>query len=225
MARWARWFSWCYLGFVLANWSYYLLVHLPFFNRDWDYAISLSMVIFIGLVAVLSYMQPQIFQTNHPFLNGKTTSLLANFAPKGPEVRYRHSGLPAHAANHFAQQLQRLMRTEKLYHDNDLRLDTISERLNISRHHLSQVLNEQLGMNFFEYVNSLRVKEAKELLSQVSRQQLNIIEVAYQVGFNNKVSFNKSFKNATGLTPTEFRRIVQEKPDWQCTKPADEDVK
>ncbi|MVM36600.1 helix-turn-helix domain-containing protein [Spirosoma sp. HMF3257] len=237
VAQWARWFSLCYLGFVLANWSYQVMVNMSFFNRDWDYAISLSMAIFIGLVAVLAYLQPHIFQTNRlpiselkalttPTVLFPSVRLSAGIPrpsiPADPEVRYRHSGLPAHIARQFAQQLQELMRTEKLYHDNELRLETVAERLNISRHHLSQVLNEQLGMNFFEYINSLRVKEARELLRQVPRQQLNIIEVAYQVGFNNKVSFNKAFKQTTGLTPSEFRRSTQDKPDYNCSTPTDE---
>ncbi|MVM28993.1 helix-turn-helix domain-containing protein [Spirosoma sp. HMF4905] len=237
VSQWARWFSLSYLGFVLANWSYHVLVNMSFFNRDWDYAISLSMAIFIGLVAVLAYLQPHIFQTNQlpiselRVLTTPTATFpgvrLATVIPRSsvptqPEVRYRHSGLPAHIARQFAQQLQELMCTEKLYHDNELRLETVAERLNISRHHLSQVLNEQLGMNFFEYINSLRIKEARELLQQVPRQQLNIIEVAYQVGFNNKVSFNKAFKHSTGQTPSEFRRSMQDKPDYNCSTPADE---
>lgn len=238
VARWARWFSLCYLGFVVANWSYYLLVDMPFFNREWDYAISLSMAIFIGLVAVLAYVQPHIFQASQlPFAELRTLTTSISKSPKirlspiiartpvaqsEPTVRYRHSGLPAHVAHQFAQQLQGLMRTEQLYHDNELRLETVADRLNISRHHLSQVLNEQLGMNFFEYINSLRVNEARELLRQVPRQQLNIIEVAYQVGFNNKVSFNKAFKQATGLTPSEFRRSMQGTTDYNCSTPADE---
>lgn len=205
VGRWALWVSLCYLGFVLANWSYFLLVRLPFFNRAWDYGISFSMSGFIALVAVLAYVQPHIFQTNEfPGFESE---------PKEePDARYRHSGLPSHLARHFANQLQLLMHTEKLYQHNELRLDTLAERLSISRHHLSQVINEQLGMSFFEYVNSLRVEEAKTLLAQVSRRELNVIEVAYQVGFNNKVSFNKAFKRATGRTPSEFRQSMQAKP-------------
>ncbi len=60
-------------------------------------------------------------------------------------------------------------------------------------------------MSFFEYINSLRVEEAKLLLKQTSKKQLTVIEIAYMVGFNNKVSFNSTFKKITGQTPSEFR--------------------
>lgn len=61
-------------------------------------------------------------------------------------------------------------------------------------------------MNFFEYINSLRITEAMELLKDKGKSRLTIIEVAYQVGFNNKVSFNAAFKKQTGVTPTEYRK-------------------
>ncbi|WP_210517128.1 helix-turn-helix domain-containing protein [Hymenobacter terricola] len=238
VAHWARWFSLSYLGFVLANWSYYVLVQMDFFTRTWDYGISFSMAGFIALVAVLAYVQPYIFQHNQfpsfervpatvqpPAFPTQLPPMVppqaATAKPRPerepapqpePEARYRNSGLPPHLAVRLARQLDQLMRTEKLYRLSDLRLNTLAARLNLGRHHLSQVLNEQLGMNFFEYINALRIEEAKELLSHTSRQQLNIIEVAYEVGFNNKVSFNKAFKNSTGLTPSEFRQSAQGNP-------------
>jgi AraC-like DNA-binding protein len=224
--RWAQWLAVCYFGFVLAHWTYYLLVQLPFFNRAWDYGISLSMAAFIFLVAVLAYVQPQVFQTNQApsFAPApKPTAPVQAVAeePAAPEMptdvfptaRYQHSGLPPQLAAQQAQRLEQLMRTEKLYRQSELRLDTLADKLEMSRHHLSQVLNEGLGMNFFEYIKSLRVAEAKDLLCSTSRRQLNIIEVAYEVGFNNKVSFNKAFKAATGLTPSEFRQAHNGNPD------------
>ena len=67
------------------------------------------------------------------------------------------------------------------------------------------VMNDKIGLNFFDYINSLRVEEAKRLLIETSKKEMNVIEIAYSVGFNNKVSFNNTFKKWTGMTPTEFR--------------------
>ncbi|QHJ05833.1 helix-turn-helix domain-containing protein [Hymenobacter busanensis] len=230
VGRWARWLTASYWGFVLANWSYYLLVQLPFFNRQWDYGVSLAMSAFIFLVAVLAYVQPQVFQTNQSPGFSPAPELAAAPAPAEtaveaeaatatdaqpvpPAPRYQHSGLPPRVAQEQAHRLEQLMRGEKLYRNSELRLDTLADRLGLSRHHLSQVLNEQLGVNFFEYINALRIAEAQELLRNTSRQQLNIIEVAYEVGFNNKVSFNKAFKATTGLTPSEYRQNLNGNTD------------
>jgi AraC-like DNA-binding protein len=213
VGRWARWFSGCFNAFLLANLSYYVLVRLPFFNQSWDYGISLAMCLAIASVTVLAYVQPQVFQTNQP--PELVRPAARSSEPAVPTVeaaeaaptpsRYQNSGLPPKMAAHFAARLDELMHREQLYRQNDLRLDTLAERLGLSRHHLSQVLNEQLGVNFFEYVNARRIAEARELLALDATPRLNIIEVAYEVGFNNKVSFNKAFKTATGLTPSAYR--------------------
>ena len=97
------------------------------------------------------------------------------------------------------------MQTNKLYIQSDISLDKLATSTGISKHYLSQAINENLKMNFFEYINTLRINEAKELLLK-PKEELNVIEVAYQVGYNNKVSFNKAFKTITGVTPTEFRQ-------------------
>ncbi len=126
--------------------------------------------------------------------------------PLHPTPRYGHSGLPPGMAATMAGRLETLMRTEQLYRQPDLRLETLAQRLDVSRHHLSQVLNEQMGCSFFEYVNRLRIAEARRLLHVSAAQALNVSEVAWEVGYNNRVSFNRAFKEATGVTPTEFRR-------------------
>lgn len=95
-----------------------------------------------------------------------------------------------------------LMENEKLYLKNDISLDELSERMDTTRHNASQVINEHFGLNFFELINKYRIRDAVELLQK--DQKLSIIDVAYQVGFNNKVTFNKSFKKILSKTPTQY---------------------
>lgn len=98
------------------------------------------------------------------------------------------------------------MKSEKMYQDYNLRLDTLAEKLQLTRHHTSQLINEYYKMNFFEYINSLRVEEAKTLLTDRNKSDLTVKEIGYQTGFNNKVSFFKAFKLSTGMTPNEYRQ-------------------
>ncbi|MCZ6899895.1 MAG: helix-turn-helix domain-containing protein, partial [Bacteroidetes bacterium] len=76
---------------------------------------------------------------------------------------------------------------------------------NIPSHHLSQVINDRIGLNFFDFVNSYRIKEATRLLSDSQKSEYTIIELAYESGFNSKSTFNSAFKRFAGSTPTEFR--------------------
>ena len=191
--NWFNWLSGLFILFVASFASYYILVHFSFFNRSWDYLISFAMMFFIYFIAWFGYLQPRVF-----------SGFSLNESIKNRE-RYRNSVLDVDSSREILEKLQTAMLIDKLYHDSDLRLEKLAQSLNVSRHHLSQVINEQTGMNFFEYINHHRIGEAKHLLSATSKKELNIIDVAYEVGFNNKVSFNTAFKKITGQTPTSFR--------------------
>ena len=85
----------------------------------------------------------------------------------------------------------------------------LSERLGTSRHNTSQIINEHFNMNFFELINKYRIAEALEIIKEDSNNNLSMIDVAYEVGYNNKVTFNKSFKKYAFSTPTQFLKSLQ----------------
>jgi len=94
---------------------------------------------------------------------------------------------------------------DKLFLDSDLSLDSLCETLNINHYYLSKAINDNWGNNFVDLVNSFRIEEAKKILSDTQSTSLKIIEIAFQVGFNSKSTFNRVFKNKTNLTPKEYR--------------------
>lgn len=192
--HWYTWLNVFFAGFIASYTAYFVLVQMPFFNTQWDYMVSLSMTIFIYGLATTGYLQPDIFAT-----------ALAPATP--PSDKYRNSGLTAAAAQQLQERLIQLMENQKLYQDSELRLEKLADMLGTSRHHLSQLINEQLGQSFFDYINTLRIEEARQLLVSTPKKEWTIIEIAYQVGFNNKVSFNAAFKKQTGLTPSQYRKI------------------
>lgn len=142
-----------------------------------------SMVLYIGYA---SYLRPFLF---------------ANSFGKRIE-KYNKSGLTPDYSLELRDQLVDLMEEEKIYLRNDVKLDDLAEKLNTTRHNTSQVINEHFGLNFFEFMNKYRIQDAVEILEK--DKKVNIIEVAYQVGFNNKVTFNKSFKKFLSQTPTQY---------------------
>ncbi len=146
-----------------------------------------SMVLYIGYA---SYLQP---------------NLLVGVFPSKQE-KYTKSGLTTSYSVELRDALETLMDAEKLYLKNDISLDELAGRLGTTRHNTSQVINEHFGLNFFEFINKYRIQDAVNLLE--SDKGLNIIDVAYQVGFNNKVTFNKSFKKFLSQTPTQFLKAL-----------------
>ncbi len=121
--------------------------------------------------------------------------------------KYEKSGLTKSLSKELMEQIIWLFDTEKIYKESDISLELLAAKLNTTRHNASQVINEHFKVSFYELVNKYRIQEAKEILNQDSQKNLNIIDVAYEVGYNNKVTFNKAFKKDTNLTPSEYQKL------------------
>jgi AraC-like DNA-binding protein len=139
-----------------------------------------------------------------------TRSLRQPMAPAGLEARpkYQGSGLTEVRTREHLADLRRVMDERKPYLDPLLTLPQLARMANIPPRHLSQILNESLGQNFFDFVNSHRIEESKRVLRDASRTGKTVLEVLLDVGFNSKSAFNSAFKRYTGMTPTSFIRSL-----------------
>jgi AraC-like DNA-binding protein len=106
----------------------------------------------------------------------------------------------------YDRKIQQAITAEQAFLNSDLTLDDLAERTNIPSKKLSQFINEYYKQNFFDFVNSHRVNEAKRILTESKDPKLTVLEVMYQSGFNSKSSFNTLFKKKSGQTPSEFRK-------------------
>lgn len=103
------------------------------------------------------------------------------------------------------QQVYDLIKTEKIFKDLDLTLDSLSKQMNINRNYLSKAINKTTGKNFNSYINEYRIKEAIKIMSDEKSDLISLDAIALEVGFSNRTSFYQSFKKVTGLTPSDFR--------------------
>ena len=122
--------------------------------------------------------------------------------------KYKNSKLTPSYSKELKVSLIQLLEEEKVYKLNNISMAMLSERLGTTRHNTSQLINEHFDMNFFELINKYRIAEALEILKKDANTNLNMIDVAYEVGFNNKVTFNKSFKKHVLSTPTQFLKSL-----------------
>ncbi|MCX7549469.1 helix-turn-helix domain-containing protein [Xanthomarina sp. F2636L] len=93
---------------------------------------------------------------------------------------------------------------EKPYLNPKLSLTIVAKDLNVSNRRLSQVINEKKGINFNDYLNSMRVEVAKQLLVSDAYKKLTIETIALKSGFNSKSPFYAAFKKHTGISPKQF---------------------
>ncbi|MFC5649512.1 response regulator [Paenibacillus solisilvae] len=80
-------------------------------------------------------------------------------------------------------------------------LQQVADEVNVSRNYFSEIFKKVTGTNFIDYLITLRVNRAKELLAAST---LRVYEVAEQSGFNDVKHFSKQFKKIVGLSPAEF---------------------
>ncbi len=153
-----------------------------------------SLVLYIGYVA---YSRPKFL-----------SRMIVVESSVKEHPKYKNSGLTTSLSRELWIKLQQLMENDKLYRQNNIKLETIADLLGTTRHNASQIINEHSGLNFFELINQYRIEEAKQILSSTT-EKLNIIDIAYEVGYNNKVTFNKSFKRFSNLTPSQYRKQLQ----------------
>jgi PAS domain S-box-containing protein len=121
--------------------------------------------------------------------------------------KYRSSSLRSIDEIKLYDQLKQLLEADKLYLNPELSLKTVADLLNTNTKYLSQVVNHQAGINFQQFVNLYRVKEAKHKIVKDSLSNLTLYGIALQCGFKNKSTFYKVFKEVTGYTPKDFVRI------------------
>ena len=128
-----------------------------------------------------------------------------NFSRK---EKYESRKLEGSEAKEILERLNLYMTEHKPYKERKLSIRELSERVGISSHLLSQVLNDNYGSNFNTYVNEYRIQEAKQLL--LSSNNLSIEGIGMEVGFSSKTTFFKVFKAQTNLTPKAFKEKSSE---------------
>ena len=109
-------------------------------------------------------------------------------------------------SSEIAQKLLKFMETDRPYLDEELTLQKLSLLTSISTHHLSQAINQSLNTNFYKFVNAYRIEEVKRKLKNPEFEKYSILGIAFESGFNSKSTFNKIFKEETGMTPSAFKR-------------------
>lgn len=106
---------------------------------------------------------------------------------------------------------EKLIIEDKRFLDSQLSLETIASELEVSKGHLSRLINSELSTSFTEYINLLRVEEAKSHLVNPDFLNYTLAAIGLEAGFNSKSTFYSTFKKTTGLTPLQFKNGVTNK--------------
>jgi len=145
--------------------------------------------IFVLYVAYMAYVNPKT---------------LMGYQLEAAFSKYKNSGLTDSYSIELKNEILKLLDEDKIYRENDLSLTILADRVGTNRHGASQVINEHFGLNYFELINQYRITEAVAMFKEDFERKQSIIDIAYAVGFNNKVTFNKAFKKIMNSTPSQY---------------------
>lgn len=201
--RWAKNMAFSFMGYVLCFTAYHVLSWTRLLETESDYMVSLGMAVFIYYIGYHGFKTPLI-------------------EDQTPEPKYQKSSLTDNSIEYIAAKLDDLMATEKLYTEGDLKLQEVAKKLDVTVHALSQAINVAKDKKFTDYLNELRVEEAKRLMQAEDYKQAKLMAVAIDSGFNNKTSFLNAFKKYVGQTPSEYRKgLLPKEEQEEASQPQD----
>lgn len=166
------------------------------FNLNIDFFITLIVSICINVIAIKSFLAPQITLLENQEEASQTRD----------NEKYKSSSLSEEDLEEHQVKLLQLMENDKPHLNSSLRLVELAEYIKLTPHQLSQVINQQLEKSFFDFINGYRVQEAKKMLKE--KREEKILTIAYEAGFNSKAAFNRAFKKHTSTSPSQFKKAL-----------------
>ena len=103
-------------------------------------------------------------------------------------------------------EFEKFIKEERNFLDANLSLESVAKKLNINKSYLSRLINSDLEKSFNDYINELRIEEAKTYLEQTEFENYTLLAIGLEAGFNSKTAFNSAFKKFTGVTPSEYKK-------------------
>jgi AraC-like DNA-binding protein len=190
------WISFIMVVFLLINlfFLFNLFVVIHFKNNAW--LAKTTALIFSLSVFALGYkgiLQKEIFKNDAGLIPRPVNGALSQTVTSKPDQE-------------LIKRLLDHMQEKKSYLDPELTLSQLAKDLDIGRSQLSQLINDGIGDNFYDFINKYRVEQVKQLMTDPRVKHFSMLGIALEAGFKSKSTFNLIFKRFTGLTPTEYRK-------------------
>jgi len=127
------------------------------------------------------------------------------------DSKYKKSHLSEEKINEILNKLIEYIQSTKAYVNPKISLQSISKDIDESTNHISQVINQKLEKNFYEFIYQFRIDRVKKMMNDPAYDDLSILELCYEVGFNSKSVFNIVFKEFEKMTPSQYRLKMKSK--------------
>ncbi len=189
---------------VIANWFVSALRTLYCLSFGADNGFG---VVFAGFeLAVMAFVIVSTLKHEVAYRSGDQLvreSLYSSGGADGGLKKYAHSGVSETQRALVLRKLASSLNQDKVYRESRLSLRMLCEHIGESTHLVSQIINESEHGRFYDMVNRHRIDEAKSLL--LTSYDATILDIAFEVGYNSKSTFNSAFRKFAGMTPSQYR--------------------
>lgn len=189
---------------ALVNWLYFVLVayvillsvHLIYYLIQPLFELSLGPVNELSMLAMALIIQSVAFKL-------MDKSMLLN--ARKPDI------ISSDVAGKMELLIEEKFKIDKVHLDDSLTLRSFAEMVSLSPQDVTRFVNQKYGYNFKKLVNRYRLDEAKQLMRRMQNGDQRLIDIAYQSGFNNKVTFYRVFKELEGISPSAYLQNMKKK--------------
>lgn len=183
---------WHLLLGILAVWSAIALIHVyipvGISEEEFSHLCNLLSSLFIFALGYRVLLHPEIL---HRDISGTEPA------------KYEKTGLAESDAQRIWHELELYMGARQPFLEPTLSLKELAERIAVPQHQLSQIINQKSGAGFYGFVNGYRIDQARRLMERNPQDKL--LTVAFASGFQSLSTFNRVFKDMTGLSPSRYR--------------------
>ncbi|MEM9078214.1 MAG: helix-turn-helix domain-containing protein [Bacteroidota bacterium] len=187
LVNWYRKLLLIYSGFLFLHLFYFVIQPLGNFNFDLINQVSMLAMTFI--IQAIAYM---LIQRSSLTTKTSVPNLGSLEQQKLDEKR-----------------ILKALEQDKLYLDDELSLKKFSEKICLPHTYVSQIINQKFNSTFKRMINRYRIDEAKQIMESSKDEKIKLIDVGFRSGFNNKVSFYRSFREFENLSPSEYLERIK----------------
>ncbi|MEM6264537.1 MAG: helix-turn-helix transcriptional regulator, partial [Bacteroidota bacterium] len=197
---WLKLLNGVFIALLLAFFGIYLLTRMDAFpSLSYPHALTNSGLIIAFVYISFKGVGQYVIADYHNIKLEETEDLVQ-------KEKYATSSLSLEESTRLFREVVKLFNEQEVYLEPQLTIHQLSEQMGTTTHALSQAINSQFGKSFFDLVNEYRVNHVKRLLVDPDKQAFTFLALALESGFNSKSSFNRVFKQHTGMTPSEFQK-------------------
>ncbi len=187
-------------------------------NLNWIKTLFLGFLLAL-LVSTFSSLGPDAFDTSQMVMHLIFTGLLfylgyralkqhSSEEPIAIAPKYETSKLDEGISDAIAEHLKKVMSEQKPWQKDNLKLEDLALLGGVKSHLLSQVLSTRCNQNFYEFVNSYRINDYCLQIEKDST--LSTTDLVFRVGFNSRTAFYRAFRRLKRMTPTEWRKSLEQ---------------